>query len=176
MTALILVVLALMDTAAAGFRDAAGRNGLLDKTGFFRRAARLGALYGLLPVGFIASVVLGLTAASPDPTLWPDFLRAGQVMTWIYGPTATLVAIAMGIYLSPRFEVRSLATVIILGPFTLLRPLVITAGAVAAVAVVPRWEIAAASCAVIVTMAPFGAYLGLAGVNRLTLEQLADLR
>ena len=175
MTALILVVLALMDTAAAGFRDAAGRNGLLDKVGYYRRAARLGALWGLVPVGVIAGVVLGLTAVSPDPTLWSDYLRAGQVMTWIYGPTATLVAVAMGIYLSPRFEVRSLATVIILGPFTLLRPVVITAGAVAAVVAVPRWEVAAAACAVIVTMAPFGAYLGAAGVNRLSLEELVRL-
>jgi hypothetical protein len=175
-TALILIVLALLDTAAAGFRDAAGRNGLLDKRGYYRRAARLGALLGLLPIAFIASVVLGLTWWSADPTLWPDFLRAGEAMTWVYGPTATLVAVAMGIYLSPRFEVRSLATVIILGPFTLLRPVVITGGAVVGVLAAPRWEVAVACCAVIIAMAPFGWYLNLGRVNQLSLAALVELR
>lgn len=176
MTILILIVLALLDTAAAGFRDAAGRNGLLNKDGYYRRAVRLGALYGILPILGIACVVLGLAALTSDPSLWGDFLRAGEAMVWVYGPTATLVALALGIYLSPRFEIRSLATVIILGPFTLLRPVVITGGAVAGVVVSPRWEVAAACCALIVCMAPFGWYLRLGRVNQLDLEELGRLR
>ena len=176
-TGLILIVLSGLDTAAAGFRDAAGRNALLRKSGYYGRAALRGLAYGLVGMVAIASVVLGLTFLSADSAgLWRDFVMAGRAMIVIYGIVATLVVLALGIYLLPWFEIRSLATVIILGPFTLMRPVVITGGALYGLYTVPRWEVACLCVAIIVVMVPFGWYLALGKVNEATLEEMIELR
>jgi hypothetical protein len=177
MIVMILVVLAVLDAAAAGFRDAAGRNALLRKSGYYRRSVVRGVWCGSGAIVAIFAVTLGLAAASEDgAVLWADFLRAGEVMVWFYGSVATLVLIAIGVFLSSRFEIRALVTVVILGPFTMLRPVVLTAGALIAVATVPRWEVTAACITLIITTVPLGLYIRALGLNRLSFEQMTRLR
>lgn len=62
-----------------------------------------------------------------------DALRAlvvtAERLVLVYGVYATLVVVALGLYLSGSFDFGVLASVLVLGPFTLIRPWVILAGA-----------------------------------------------
>ncbi len=141
-TALTLVTLALLDAAFAGFRDAAGRNPLLHKTHYYMLAMLKGALVGSLAVALIAATVgLGLWLTDDLDALWIDYLAAGRRMIAVYGAYGTIAILALFVYAIPRPEISSLVTVLILGPFTLLRPLVILAGALWAAMAAPRAEI-----------------------------------
>lgn len=51
-----------------------------------------------------------------------DYTRAGTAMLAIYGPYALLVLIALACYATLSWRLRYLASALILGPFTLLRP------------------------------------------------------
>jgi len=55
-------------------------------------------------------------------------------MAIVYGAYATLVAAALVLYATPSIDLRTLAIVSILGPFTMMRPWVIAAGALHGVA------------------------------------------
>lgn len=143
LTPAVLVVLAVLDGTLAGFRDAAGRNPFIEKRRYYVRAQVRGFFHGLG-----AALVGGLTVgavllASPAPEeLYAALLRAGHVMLWVYLPYSVVVLGALGIYVVPSFEIRTLTTVIVLGPGTLLRPVFIAAGAAAAVLAEPRWDVA----------------------------------
>ena len=127
--AALLTLLAVFDGALSGFRAAAGRDGRIDKRPYYRRAiahgARAGALVVVANVA-VAAVLVG-TSAAPGAT-WTEFLRAGTTCAWIFGGFATLTLAAIALWWSPIHEYRLLATVIVLGPLTLVRPIVIIAG------------------------------------------------
>jgi hypothetical protein len=59
-------------------------------------------------------------------------LRAAELCVWIFGSFATLTLAAFAFWFSPIAEYRLLSSIIVLGPLTLLRPLVIIGGLVAA--------------------------------------------
>lgn len=126
-----LVVLGLLDGAFSGFRASAGRTGLIDHRVSDRVAARRG---GLLACGLLALIAV---LASAD--LWHGhaslaaYTRAGLAMLVVYGPYGMVVLAALGVYSLLSWRLRYLATALILGPFTLLRPAVAVAGGVAAV-------------------------------------------
>ncbi|MBL8934217.1 MAG: hypothetical protein JNM69_06680 [Archangium sp.] len=61
---------------------------------------------------------------------WSALLVAADAMVLVYGVFATLVLSALGLYLVGSFDFAVLSSVLVLGPFTLVRPLVIVAGAV----------------------------------------------
>lgn len=130
----LLVALALVDAMLCGFRDAAGRCLPIEKAGYYRRAVARGLVAGLIVLaglGAVAGLLIG-TAADPAGS-YSTMCSAGASMVWVYGSYATLVFLALGGYLIPDEDVSTLATVIILGPFTMLRPWVIWAGAAAAI-------------------------------------------
>jgi hypothetical protein len=62
MIALVLWLLATLDAAFAGYRDAAGRNALINKRRYYRCAMLRGALMGQLAVG-VAAFIIGLSLA-----------------------------------------------------------------------------------------------------------------
>jgi|GEM_PF-1411490 len=139
---LLLCVLALLDASLAGFRDAAGRNPLL----FKRRYQILANIRGLLVGAGMVSIGIFsfLIALWLSPTPWAllnAYLKAGQAMCWVYGSYAMVALLSLSVYLSSRPEISSLATVLILGPFTLARPLVILAGALYGIWVSPQLPI-----------------------------------
>jgi hypothetical protein len=122
-----LLALAILDGAFAGFRSSAGRTGLITHRRYDRRAARRGA--GL------ACVLLSpaIAVASADIVLRPghleDYAGAGTAMLAVYGPYALLVLAALACYATLNWQLRYLASALILGPFTLLRPGIAILGA-----------------------------------------------
>jgi hypothetical protein len=135
--------LALLDGAFAGFRSSAGRTGLIHHRTFDQQAARRGAgLVGVLLAPVIAAIC-GDTFVHPSHL--NDYTRAGIAMMAVYGPYALLVLVALACYAALNWRLKYLASAVILGPLTLLRPGVAIVGAAAAV--VPRNEIAVAAAA-----------------------------
>lgn len=129
----LLVALALVDAMFCGFRDAAGRNLAIDKRAYFRRAIARGLAAGALAVVLLAAFAALLITTAPVPAaVYSDMISAGATMVWIFATYATLVFAALLAYLVPSTDVSTLATVIVLGPFTMLRPWVVAAGAIAA--------------------------------------------
>ena len=115
-----LLALAILDGAFAGFRSSAGRTGLISHRLYDRRAARRGA--GLASILLIPAVAV----ASADVILRPghlaDYTRAGTAMLAVYGPYALLVLAALACYATLNWQLRYLASALVLGPFTLFRP------------------------------------------------------
>jgi hypothetical protein len=136
-----LVVLGVLDGAFSGFRSSVGRTGLIDHRAADRVAARRGTvLCGLL----LFPVVAGICAdALLHPARLGVYTRAGVVMLAIYLPYALIVLAAIGCYLTLSWRKRYLASAVILGPLTLLRPVVAVLGAVLGV-IASRDAIAAA--------------------------------
>ncbi|MEM1032536.1 MAG: hypothetical protein AAGN82_19475 [Myxococcota bacterium] len=121
--------LASLDAAFAGFRIAAGRNPLLEKRRYYARAVGRGWFVGQGVILLVAVTIAAthLLAVAPQ-AVWQAHLRAGGDMLWWYLPYAVLVLSALVVYAAPDPDVSSLATVLVLGPFTAARPLVIVAG------------------------------------------------
>ena len=127
-------LLVTLDGAFAGFRDAAGRSPMLRKRRMFRRNIVRGV--GWAQVAWcLSSLVLGTIAVSGvDPVgLGASIEAVGGAMLWVYGPYAALVLGALALYAVPHPDVSSLATVLVLGPFTLIRPLVVLGGLAAGI-------------------------------------------
>jgi hypothetical protein len=122
-----LLTLAILDGALAGFRSSAGRTGLISHRQSDHQAARRGAGLACLLLAPVTAVV------SADVVFHPghlgDYTRAGAVMLAVYGPYALIVLIALACYVTLNWQLKYLATALILGPFTLLRPGVAILGA-----------------------------------------------
>ncbi len=133
MIAAALVALALADAGLSGFRAAAGRNPLIYKAAYYKGAVLRG-----MGAGFGALVTIGLVTgamifvSSDAPAQYEMFVDGGRRMLGIYIPFATLVAAAFALYMIKSVELRSLLSTGIFGPVTLIRPIVILAGAAAA--------------------------------------------
>ncbi len=131
--AVVLCLMALCDGALSGFRAAAGRNALVRKQQYYVRAAAHGLVAALAALAVLGATI-GLTlGVAEDPAgRYEGFVAAGGRMLVVYLPYSVLVLGALAGLAIPRFEVRSVLTTLILGPSTLLRPLIIMAGAVLA--------------------------------------------
>ncbi len=148
MTPLLLYLLATTDTAFAGFRAAAGRNGRIYKRRYYTRAVLRGLCAGQALIAAAGLVILAVILAQSDRTraFW-ELASAGQTMVWVYGIYATVVLLAFLPYLFWGSEIRTLTTVIVFGPLTLLRPGVVLAGVLACVARKPTWAVAISAAA-----------------------------
>jgi hypothetical protein len=115
-----LYLLATVLTLFVGFRDAAGRNARIIKTHYYRRCIFRAFMLGqaaLLPL-------VGLTfLLSTDPTVIEDISDRCAPIFLAY---TSLVCITFVPYGIPNWEVKSLITVVVFGPLTLLQPLVVT--------------------------------------------------
>lgn len=128
---LLLWLLATLDSAFIGFREAAGRSALIKKTVYYRRALIRGALFGQLAVVIVGAIaVVMLTSLDNGRALLADFELIGARMLWVYLPYALIILIAMAIRAIPSVDIRSITSTLIFGPFTFIRPLVVLAGAV----------------------------------------------
>jgi hypothetical protein len=141
MTAWLLSLLALADVTFSAFRDAAGRNPRIEKTRYYRRAMAGGFACGLAALGVCWGAFRGLLALAEAPeVLYSDMLEAGGWMLGLYGAYATAVLAALGVWLLGGSEVRTLMSVSILGPLTLLRHGLIPVGLALAWWQADRWE------------------------------------
>ncbi|MEO8700314.1 MAG: hypothetical protein ABI867_09735 [Kofleriaceae bacterium] len=131
--AVLLAVLALFDAMLGGFRAAAGRDGRIDKRVYFRAAMVRAAVLGIVVIAANAAIAAALVATAGDPAAtWREVVHAGAWCVWIFGGFATVTVAALGFWFVPIAEYRLLASIIVLGPLTLVRPIVIVAGLVIA--------------------------------------------
>jgi hypothetical protein len=139
----LLSVLALIDAGFAGFRDAAGRDPRVFKwrDGIYPRAIVRGLIAGVIAQLVVAALV-GTPALLLE--LGDDYRRAADAMLWVLVPYTLFVLGAFIPYFIPSIEVRTLVSVIVFGPCTLARPLVMLAAAIAAMITVPRPAVCAA--------------------------------
>lgn len=127
MIELKLALLILVDGALAGFRSGAGRNPRIYLFEYYRECVRRGIVLG----GLVVLSFLALSQLCPPSDL-PDLLAAGERMLFVLTKFAWVGVTALSVYLWNIHETTVLATVILLGPMTLLRPWVIaSAGAYA---------------------------------------------
>ena len=128
-----LLVLAILDGAFAGFRSSAGRTGLISHRRYDRRAALRGA--GLGCVLLSPAIAIACADAVLRPGRLQDYDRAGTAMLAVYGPYALLVLATLACYATLNWRLRYLASALVLGPFTLLRPGIAILGAAVGVSV-----------------------------------------
>jgi hypothetical protein len=138
-TPLLLWLMASLDAMFRGYSAAAGKDALIDKTAYHRRALLRGFLAGQLAIFIGALLVLAAVRTAPDrAAACRDFSIAGARMLAVYVPYALLILATLAVRAIPSVDVRSLTSVLVFGPMSLLRPFVALAGIVSAVTAVPR--------------------------------------
>jgi hypothetical protein len=132
--AILLSVLGLTDCVLCGFRASIGREGRLDKSSFYKKAAlrSFGAGVVVIAAHAILAAILITTARDPE-SVWQSFVTAGRVCAIVYAAYAAAVFLAFGFFFAPIGDFRVLTNVIVFGPFTLARPWVIAGGLIAGV-------------------------------------------
>ena len=167
MTVLALASLALFDVLLSGMRAAAGRDGRIAKPPYYRAAAWRSVGAGVLVVSANAALVAALCVTAPDRAgAWSDLLRAGARCVEVFGAFATLTLFAILFWFAPVRELRIVPTLVVLGPLTLLRPLVVVGGLLFAVAGSPNWRVWLAGLAAGVSMIGVEHVLGRGYVDR----------
>jgi len=139
MIAIGLWLLATMDASFAGYREAAGRNALIDKRRYYLRAMIRGAVLGQVAVVIAALVILSLLliTGNPQSLIW-DLEKAGSRMLVVYVPFAMMILLAFCVRSIPSVDIRSITSTLIFGPFTLIRPVLAVIGLVYGVLAAPR--------------------------------------
>ena len=138
MSFLLLWLLATVDAAFIGYRDAAGRSALIDKRHYYRRALVRGALVGQIAVAIAGIVAAGMLFTTPQPArLFDTFDRVATRMLMVYIPYALILTATFFVRAIPSVDIRSITSVLVFGPFTLIRPLVVLAGAIWGLLVAP---------------------------------------
>lgn len=163
MIPLVLWFLATLDAGFTGYREAAGRSGLIDKRRYYRVAMIRGALIGQIAVALAAGLIfVQLWITHDSQVLLTDFQKAGSRMLVVYIPYATIILIAFIVRLLPSVDLSSITSTLIFGPFTLIRPLVALGGMIYGVLGAPRLEVVLVGTIVLVMMLSFERILGLA--------------
>jgi len=127
----LLWLLAMVDAGFIGYREAAGRNALIDKREYYRKALLRGIIFGQTAVMIVGVVVAVILTVSNDPRfLLEEFEKVGRRMLTVFIPYAVILFIAFAVRLMPSVDLRSITSVLIFGPFTLLRPFVVLGGVI----------------------------------------------
>lgn len=144
MTPLVLLyLLGTVHACFAGYREAAGRNLRIRKTRYYVRGTVRGLLAGQVAAFLIGVTILLLAARLGSlEALYAAVERGAWAAVTVFGAYAALIALAFAFFAFPHPEVRTITSVLVFGPFTLGLKAVIVAGAAAAVAAQPRFEVA----------------------------------
>lgn len=134
---LLLATLALVDGAFAGFRAATGRNARIDKRSYNLQAARRGFAVAAVSLA-IGAAVLGVGFAGAlnggeRGVAYDALVHAGGRMLVVLAPFAAMVVLSLAAYWLLPMRESTFVILVGLGPFTLVRPLVVLAAAMAAV-------------------------------------------
>lgn len=160
MIAALLWLLATVDSAFIGYREAAGRNALIDKRAYFRHALIRGALFGQLAVLIVGvTTVIVLVSVRDAGFLFSDLELIGTRMLIVYVPYAVILLITFCVRAIPSVDIRSITSVLIFGPFTFIRPLVVLAGAVWGVLAAPSAITIALTVLIVILMLGLGSFL-----------------
>lgn len=121
-------------------------------------AARRGAVLGAaLLVPAIAVFVLDLAVRGASAQGYQD---AGEAALLVFGPYAVLTWVALGAYFLLGWRQKYLASALVLGPFTLFRPVVVAAGSLIGIL---RADEAGVSSAIVLSALAVLSVEGLAG-------------
>ena len=121
----LLVLLALVDGAFAGFRAATGRNARIRRRAYTLRAAWRGlatSLVGLGATAVLAGMALVFTAHPGQR--YDRLVHAGTRMLAVLLPFAGAVVLSLAMYLLLPMRESTFVILVGLGPFTLIRPAV----------------------------------------------------
>jgi len=160
MIPVFLWLLATIDSAFIGYREAAGRNALIDKRAYFRHALIRGALFGQLAVLIVGvTTVIVLISVRDAGFLFSDLELIGARMLMVYVPYAVILLITFCVRAIPSVDIRSITSVLIFGPFTFIRPLVVLVGAVWGVLAAPSAITIALTVLIVTLMLGLGSFL-----------------
>jgi len=160
MIAALLWLLATVDSAFIGYREAAGRNALIDKRAYFRHALIRGALFGQLAVLIVGvTTAIVLVSVRDAGFLFSDLELIGARMLMVYVPYALILLITFCVRAIPSVDIRIITSVLICGPFTFIRPLVVLAGAVWGVLAAPSAITIALTVLIVTLMLGLGSFL-----------------
>jgi hypothetical protein len=161
MIAFLLWLLATLDSTFIGYREAAGRNALINKKAYFRHALIRGALFGQLAVLIVGVITaVALVSSSDAAALFSKMELVGARMLTVYVPYAVILLLTFGIRALPSVDIRSITSVLIFGPFTLIRPLIVVAGAIWGVVAAPGAITIAITVLIVSLMLGLGHVLG----------------
>ena len=94
MIAALLWLLATVDSAFIGYREAAGRNALMNKKTYFRHALIRGALFGQLAVLIVGVITaIALITSSNASALYSKMELIGARMLTVYVPYAVILLV-----------------------------------------------------------------------------------
>lgn len=130
MSLAILALLGVLDAAFSGFRSAQGRSGLVGHTHEDRVGMRRGVrLFPWLSLPAVAVLAIDLIVGQDLEA----YVSSADLFLLVIAPFAVIVLLALGAYGILRWELKYLASAIVLGPCTFLRPYVVSAAAIVAV-------------------------------------------
>src|SRR6185295_19889259 len=115
------------------------------KRAYYRRALIRGALVGqvaVLIVGLITAIML--VNSNDAGALFSKIESVGARMLTVYVPYALILLITFLVRTFPSVDIRSITSVLIFGPFTFIRSIVVLVGAV--------WGIMAAPGAITIAL------------------------
>jgi len=136
MIPVFLWLLATIDSAFIGYREAAGRNALIDKRAYYRHALVRGALMGQVAVLIVGAAVV-LVSSNDAGALFSKLESVGERMLIVYVPYALILLVTFLVRAFQSVDVRSITSVLIFGPFSFIRPAVVLGGAVWGVLAAP---------------------------------------
>jgi hypothetical protein len=141
MTLLSLYILALLDGLLCGARVAMGRSAVIRKRAYYVRAQ----VKGLVGAQIVSTIALGALLFMSSPSTHPEALRrdlesAAGRMLWVFLPYAALVLGNILLRLVPSTDIRSATSVMMLGPLTAVRPLIMIAGVLYGISKSALWE------------------------------------
>lgn len=132
---IVLGLLALVDTAFAGFRAATGRNARISKRSYFLTAARRGLAGGAIGLGLLAVLIVVTLSRSADPgARYGELVHAGTRMLQVLAPFAVVVVVSLLAYWLLPMRESTFVILVGLGPFTLIRPVIVLCATVWSVA------------------------------------------
>jgi len=129
MTLFVLYVLALLDGLLCGARVSMGRCAVIAKRAYYIRAQLRGVIGAQIisTISLVALILVALLSAR-RAALHIDLEAAAERMLWVFIPYAILVVGNILLRLIPSTDIRSATSVMMLGPLTAIRPLIMIVG------------------------------------------------
>jgi hypothetical protein len=168
MILLVLWALATVDAAFIGYREAAGRSALINKRAYYRNAMTRGALFGQIAVVIAGITITLLILLSSEPAKLVDELQAaGSRMLIVYVPYTLFIFLAVALRAVPSVDLQSIASVLIFGPFTFIRPIIVVAGVVWGFLAAPNLATLLLGVIILTLMLGLGRVIGKFRVNKI---------
>ena len=121
----LVFLLVLLDGGFAGYRARAGRYARIRRLPHDLRAVAKGCAAGALVAVLAAAAAVALSAVSPTGALDPHAREAAHRILYVAGGYSVLVIAAFVPFLTGSPDLRSLTTVVLFGPLTLIRPVLV---------------------------------------------------